>query len=292
MIEHLRDKALGVGFACRVLGLSESAYYARRKRPKSARRLRDEQLMPLIEQVHADSGGTHGVRRITRALRRKGVHVARCTVERLMAELGLEGVIRIRTRLFRHARDHLLAQSARSTRQCGGEARAPGRGGRGQEPPALPLFISKDLPLALHGVRVSSSARDSLRRGLPAAAGTDRTLKLWIVDSVGHFSRLTDDGPDTAATMAELHFLAWEYHLAVLVTSRVVTEHPDEPVTAAHLPAGMAEHSDQVLVLDRPGACCTHTPSAAATLRRLTGPAPGRPVERELQPDRCRFVPA
>jgi transposase len=62
VIEHLRDKGLGVGFACRVLGLSESAYYARKKRPKSARRLRDEQLMPLIEQVHAESGGTYGVR--------------------------------------------------------------------------------------------------------------------------------------------------------------------------------------------------------------------------------------
>ncbi|MGW0086525.1 IS3 family transposase [Streptomyces sp. NPDC003393] len=98
MIEHLRDKGLGVGFACRVLGLSESAYYARKKRPKSARRLRDEQLMPLIEQVHAESGGTYGVRRFTRALRRKGVLVARCTVERLMAELGLEGVIRGRRR--------------------------------------------------------------------------------------------------------------------------------------------------------------------------------------------------
>jgi hypothetical protein len=57
VIEHLKDKGLGVGFACRVLGLSESAYYARKKRPKSARRLR-EQLMPLIEQVHAASGRT------------------------------------------------------------------------------------------------------------------------------------------------------------------------------------------------------------------------------------------
>ncbi|GLW51982.1 putative transposase for insertion sequence element IS986/IS6110 [Streptomyces sp. NBRC 14336] len=94
MIEHLKDKGLGVGFVCRVLGLSESAYYARKKRPKSARRLRDEQLMPLIEQVHAESGGTYGARRITRALRRKGVAVARCTVERLMRELGLEGVTR------------------------------------------------------------------------------------------------------------------------------------------------------------------------------------------------------
>lgn len=94
MIEHLRDKGLGVGFTCRVPELSESAYYARKKRPKSARRLRDEQLMPLIEQLHAESGGTFGVRRITRALRRKGVQVARCTVERLMGELGLQGVVR------------------------------------------------------------------------------------------------------------------------------------------------------------------------------------------------------
>ncbi|MFF9402138.1 IS3 family transposase [Streptomyces sp. NPDC014744] len=50
--------------------------------------------MPLIEEIHAESGGTYGARRITRALRRKGVDVARCAVERLMAELGLEGVIR------------------------------------------------------------------------------------------------------------------------------------------------------------------------------------------------------
>ncbi|WP_374109074.1 IS3 family transposase [Streptomyces sp. CC228A] len=94
VIDSLKEDGFGVGPVCRVLGWSESAYYARKKRPKSARRLRDEQLMPLIEQVHSESGGTYGVRRITRALRREGVVVARCTVERLMGELGLEGVIR------------------------------------------------------------------------------------------------------------------------------------------------------------------------------------------------------
>jgi len=94
VIDSLKDSGFGVGPVCRVLGWSESAYYARKKRPKSSRRLRDEQLMPLIEQVHAESGGTYGARRITRALRRRGVDVARCTVERLMRELGLEGVIR------------------------------------------------------------------------------------------------------------------------------------------------------------------------------------------------------
>ncbi|MGW6392831.1 IS3 family transposase [Streptomyces sp. NPDC055103] len=46
----------------------------------------------LIEEIHAESGGTYGARRITRALGRKGVEVARCTVERLMAELGLEAL--------------------------------------------------------------------------------------------------------------------------------------------------------------------------------------------------------
>ncbi|MGV9877053.1 IS3 family transposase [Streptomyces cellulosae] len=94
VIDSLKDSGFGVGPVCRVLGWSESAYYARKKRPKSARRLRDEQLTPLIGQVHAESGGTYGARRITRALRRKGVDLARCTVERLMRELGLEGVIR------------------------------------------------------------------------------------------------------------------------------------------------------------------------------------------------------
>ncbi|MFE1408005.1 IS3 family transposase [Streptomyces sp. NPDC058770] len=98
VIDHLRERGLGVDPVCQVLELSPSTYFARKKRPKSARRLRDEQLMPLIEEVHAESGGAYGARRITRALRRKGHGVARCTVERLMAELGLEGVIRGRRR--------------------------------------------------------------------------------------------------------------------------------------------------------------------------------------------------
>jgi hypothetical protein len=51
VIDHLRDKGLGVDPVCRVLELSPSTYFARKKRPKSARRLRDEQLMPLIDQV-------------------------------------------------------------------------------------------------------------------------------------------------------------------------------------------------------------------------------------------------
>jgi hypothetical protein len=62
VIEHLKGMGLGAGFVCRVLELSESAYYARKKGPKSAHRLRDEQLVPLIVQVHDEPGATYGAR--------------------------------------------------------------------------------------------------------------------------------------------------------------------------------------------------------------------------------------
>ncbi|MFJ6636696.1 IS3 family transposase [Streptomyces sp. NPDC091376] len=98
MIDHLRDRGLGVDPVCRCWSCRRRGTSLAGSGPQSARRLRDEQVMPLIEQVHAESGGTCGARRIIRALRRKGHEVACCTVERLMAELVIEGVIRGRRR--------------------------------------------------------------------------------------------------------------------------------------------------------------------------------------------------
>ncbi|MFI1524801.1 IS3 family transposase [Kitasatospora cineracea] len=97
MIDHLRD-GFGVDPVCRVLDLSPSTYFARKQRPKSDRRLRDAQLMPLVTAAWEDSGRTYGARRITRTLVRAGHRVTRCTVERLMREPGIEGVIRGRRR--------------------------------------------------------------------------------------------------------------------------------------------------------------------------------------------------
>jgi hypothetical protein len=54
VIDDLPDRGLGVDPVCRVLDLSPSTYFARKERPTSARRLRDEHLMPLIERVHAN----------------------------------------------------------------------------------------------------------------------------------------------------------------------------------------------------------------------------------------------
>jgi hypothetical protein len=62
VIDHLRDKGLGVDPVCRVLEPSPSTYFARKKQPKSTRRLRDEQLMPVIKSAHAESGGSYGDR--------------------------------------------------------------------------------------------------------------------------------------------------------------------------------------------------------------------------------------
>ena len=60
----------------------------------SPRCQRDIELKPKIRQVWDDNWKVYGVRKTWRQLRREGVDVARCTVARLMADMGLRGVIR------------------------------------------------------------------------------------------------------------------------------------------------------------------------------------------------------
>jgi putative transposase len=94
MIEKFGDR-FGVEPICRVLGYpSASTYYARRGRPRSARARRDEQVLTEIVRVRTGFAAVYGARRTWLALRRAGVQVARCTVERLMRANGLAGVRR------------------------------------------------------------------------------------------------------------------------------------------------------------------------------------------------------
>ena len=83
---------------CRVLQFAPSTYYAARQRPVSELRLRDEALKVKIRHVHAEHFGVYGVRKLWHQLRRESIPVARCTVERLMRELGIKGVVRGKTR--------------------------------------------------------------------------------------------------------------------------------------------------------------------------------------------------
>jgi putative transposase len=84
----------GVEPICRVLPIAPSTYYQHTKGPRSARAVRDAQLRVEIRRVHAEHFGVYGARKVWRQLHREGIAVARCTVERLMGELGLEGVRR------------------------------------------------------------------------------------------------------------------------------------------------------------------------------------------------------
>jgi putative transposase len=96
-IDGHKDR-FGVEPICRVLPIAPSTYYAAKNRPPSARALRDEELKAEIGRVHGEHFGVYGARKVWRQLHREGISVARCTVERLMGELGLQGVRRGKTR--------------------------------------------------------------------------------------------------------------------------------------------------------------------------------------------------
>ena len=92
-IDKHRDR-FGVEPICSVLQFAPRTYYAAKARPPSARAMRDAELKPEIARVHRDNFGVYGVDKVWAQLNREGVRVARCTVARLMRELGLRGVVR------------------------------------------------------------------------------------------------------------------------------------------------------------------------------------------------------
>ena len=89
----------GVEPICRVLPIVPSTYYTqalRRADPakQPARAQRDATLSVEVRRVFEENFCVYGVRKVWRQLQREGFDVARCTVARLMRELGLQGVIR------------------------------------------------------------------------------------------------------------------------------------------------------------------------------------------------------
>jgi putative transposase len=76
------------------LPIASSTYYAARSRPPSKRALRDEELRKQIMKIYTDNFSVYGARKIWKELHRRGEQVARCTVERLMRELGIRGAVR------------------------------------------------------------------------------------------------------------------------------------------------------------------------------------------------------
>jgi transposase InsO family protein len=87
------EEAAGHGAkrACRLLEVSRSAYYERKKAIPSARQVTDAELTEKINEVHDDSNGTYGYLRVRKALADEGVEVGKWRVRRLMRATGLEG---------------------------------------------------------------------------------------------------------------------------------------------------------------------------------------------------------
>src|SRR5829696_399533 len=96
-IDRHKDR-FGVEPICQLLPIAPSTYHAAKRRPLSARALRDQELKAEIARVHAEHFGVYGARKVWRQLHREQIAVARCTVERLLRELGLRGAVRGKTR--------------------------------------------------------------------------------------------------------------------------------------------------------------------------------------------------
>ena len=89
----------GVEPICNVLPIAPSTYHRckvleQHPEQRSDRARRDEQLMPDIQRVWEENHCNYGARKVWKQLNRESIPVARCTVERLMKQLGLEGVRR------------------------------------------------------------------------------------------------------------------------------------------------------------------------------------------------------
>ncbi|WP_404855161.1 IS3 family transposase [Escherichia coli] len=110
LLDKLREQ-YGVGPVCSEQHIAPSTYYhcqQQRHHPdkRSARAQRDDWLKREIQRVYDENHQVYGVRKVWRQLLREGIRVARCTVARLMAVMGLAGVLRgkkVRTTISRKA---------------------------------------------------------------------------------------------------------------------------------------------------------------------------------------------
>jgi len=89
----------GVGPICKVLPIASSTYYARVAVESDPDRASDRAKKDVgdrkdVERIYDASSQRYGARKIWHALRREGKDIARCTVERLMKAMEIQGVVR------------------------------------------------------------------------------------------------------------------------------------------------------------------------------------------------------
>jgi len=92
-VDEHRDR-WPVEVMCRTIGLPERTFHAAKVRPPSARSVSDAVHAVEIRRAWTGNYSCYGPRRVYKQLRREGYVVARCTVTRVMADIGLRGVQR------------------------------------------------------------------------------------------------------------------------------------------------------------------------------------------------------
>jgi transposase InsO family protein len=177
----------GVGPICRVPGIAPSTFHAHKaveRDPELAsdRAQRDILDRAALERVHDASRGRYGARKVWHALRREGCDIARCTVERLMRALQIQGVV------ARQESDHHQPR------------RGPAVPGRQGEPGLRGRHARPDPCFGLHlGLKLSGNClRGSRHRCL---CSQDRRLACFNLDgdlSIRYTERLAEAGVDTS----------------------------------------------------------------------------------------------
>jgi transposase InsO family protein len=172
MIAFIDDHRQGHGVEpiCKVLPIAPSTYHAHAAKRADPARLparakRDAALMPEIQRVFDENFHVYGVRKVWRQMRREGHEVARCTVSRLMQNMGLQGVVRgkpVKTTVSDKAAPCPLATSTGSSRRrgrtrCGSPISPMSLPGR-----ALSMSPSSSVP-ARGGSSVGASPRLPMR---------------------------------------------------------------------------------------------------------------------------------
>ena len=100
MVKFIDDEKdnYGVESICRILPIAPSTYYRikdEQENPEkqSRRKQSDKHLIEQIKQIWQDSGCRYGIRKVWHKLKQEGLpKLARCTVERLMKQMGIQGV--------------------------------------------------------------------------------------------------------------------------------------------------------------------------------------------------------
>lgn len=109
MISYIdkRKDVWGVQPICKVLQFAPSTYYSAKSRKPSLRSQRDESLMQTVTRVYEENYSVYGAEKIWRQCNREGIVVARCTVERLMKILKIQGKRRGGKKIKTTIPDHL-----------------------------------------------------------------------------------------------------------------------------------------------------------------------------------------